>query len=130
MSKILDDQLINYLSQIKDVYGDEIFFENNNTQKNNLESDFSSSISSFEDQINKCHKCDLGNSRTNFVFGVGDENASLMLVGEAPGEKEDLEGEPFVGRAGKLLDKILKTINRSRNKDVFICKVLKCRPPK
>ena len=129
MSKILDDQLINYLCQIKDVYGDEIYFENNNTQKNNLESGFSSSISSFEDQINKCHKCDLGNSRTNFVFGVGDENASLMLVGEAPGEKEDLEGEPFVGRAGKLLDKILNAINRSRNKDVFICNVLKCRPP-
>ena len=111
MSKILDDQLINYLCQIKDVYGDEIYFENNNTQKNNLESGFSSSISSFEDQINTCHKCDLGNSRTNFVFGVGDENASLMLVGEAPGEKEDLEGEPFVGRAGKLLDKILNAIN-------------------
>ncbi len=92
-------------------YGDEIYFENNNTQKNNLESGFSSSISSFEDQINKCHKCDLGNSRTNFVFGVGDENASLMLVGEAPGEKEDLEGEPFVGRAGKLLDKMLISIN-------------------
>ena len=129
MNKILDDQLINYLCQIKDVYGDEVYFENKNTQKNNLESGFSSSISSFEDQINKCHKCDLGNSRTNFVFGVGDENASLMLVGEAPGEKEDLEGEPFVGRAGKLLDKILNAINRSRKKDVFICNVLKCRPP-
>ena len=52
-----------------------------------------------------------------------------MLVGEAPGEKEDFEGKPFVGRAGKLLDKILAAIDRSRNKDVFICNVLKCRPP-
>ena len=71
----------------------------------------------------------MGDSRTNFVFGVGDPDASLMLVGEAPGEKEDIEGEPFVGRAGKLLDKILIAIGRSRNKDVFICNVLKCRPP-
>ncbi len=74
-------------------------------------------------------KCDLGKTRKNFVFGVGDFNASLLLVGEAPGEQEDLSGEPFVGRAGKLLDKMLTAINRSRENDVFICNVLKCRPP-
>ncbi len=60
---------------------------------------------------------------------MGDPNASLVLVGEAPGEQEDLKGEPFVGRAGKLLDKILSAIDRTRKKDVYICNVLKCRPP-
>ena len=84
---------------------------------------------SFNDEIKNCLKCDLGKTRKNFVFGVGDFNASLLLVGEAPGEQEDLSGEPFVGRAGKLLDKMLTAINRSRENDVFICNVLKCRPP-
>ena len=129
MSLVLDKYLIRFFNQTKDVYGDEIFLNYNDSSKNNSHSSFSSNITSFENQINKCHKCDLGNSRTNFVFGVGDPDASLMLVGEAPGEKEDIEGEPFVGRAGKLLDKILIAIGRSRNKDVFICNVLKCRPP-
>ena len=129
MSLVLDEHLIRFFNQTKDVYGDEIFLNYNDFSKNNSHSSFSSNITSFENQINKCHKCDLGNSRTNFVFGVGDPDASLMLVGEAPGEKEDIEGEPFVGRAGKLLDKILIAIGRSRNKDVFICNVLKCRPP-
>ena len=129
MSLVLDKYLIRFFNQTKDVYGDEIFLHYNDSSKNNSHSSFSSSITSFENQINKCLKCDLGNSRTNFVFGVGDPDASLMLVGEAPGEKEDIEGEPFVGRAGKLLDKILIAIGRSRNKDVFICNVLKCRPP-
>ena len=129
MSLVLDEHLIRFFNQTKDVYGDEIFLNYNDSSKNNSHSSFSSSITSFENQINKCHKCDLANSRTNFVFGVGDPDASLMLVGEAPGEKEDIEGEPFVGRAGKLLDKILIAIGRSRNKDVFICNVLKCRPP-
>ena len=129
MSLVLDEHLIRFFNQTKDIYGDEIFLNYTDSSKNNSHSSFSSNITSFENQINKCHKCDLGNSRTNFVFGVGDPDASLMLVGEAPGEKEDIEGEPFVGRAGKLLDKILIAIGRSRNKDVFICNVLKCRPP-
>ena len=85
MSSILDEQLIRYFHQTKDVYGDEIFVNHNELQKNNSQSNFSSKITTFENQINKCHKCELGNSRTNFVFGVGDPNASLMLVGEAPG---------------------------------------------
>ena len=60
---------------------------------------------------------------------MGDTHADLMLVGEAPGKEEDLKGEPFVGRAGKLLDKILSAIKMSRHKNVYICNVLKCRPP-
>lgn len=76
-----------------------------------------------------CCKCELGNTRTNLVFGVGNENADVMFVGEGPGENEDLKGEPFVGLAGKLLDKYLEVIDLDRNANVYIANVVKCRPP-
>src|SRR5436309_14638811 len=79
-------------------------------------------------QICTCVKCSLGHTRTKFVFGVGNPNATLMLVGEAPGADEDAQGEPLVGRAGQLLNKILEAINFKRE-DVYICNILKCRPP-
>ncbi len=79
-------------------------------------------------QIKSCTKCHLGYTRTNFVFGVGNPQAKLMLIGEAPGREEDLQGEPFVGAAGKLLDAMLAAINLKRE-DVFIANILKCRPP-
>lgn len=75
-----------------------------------------------------CTKCPLGFTRTKFVFGVGNPHATLMLIGEAPGADEDAQGEPFVGRAGQLLTKILEAINFKRS-DVYICNILKCRPP-
>lgn len=76
-----------------------------------------------------CKKCELGNTRTNLVFGAGNKNAKLMFVGEAPGEQEDLSGIPFVGRAGKLFDKYLEAVGISRD-EVYIANMLKCRPPK
>lgn len=76
-----------------------------------------------------CTSCALHETRTNCVFGVGNENARLMFVGEAPGEKEDLSGIPFVGAAGKLLDKYLEAVDIPRE-DVYIANILKCRPPK
>lgn len=76
-----------------------------------------------------CHKCPLGDTRTNCVFGTGSKNARLMFVGEAPGEKEDLSGVPFVGAAGKLLDRFLEAVDISRD-EVYIANILKCRPPK
>jgi len=79
-------------------------------------------------QICECVKCPLGQTRTKFVFGVGNPKATLLLIGEAPGADEDLQGEPFVGRAGQLLNKILEAIH-FRREDVFICNILKCRPP-
>jgi DNA polymerase len=79
-------------------------------------------------RICECLKCPLGHTRTKFVFGVGNPHASLLLVGEAPGADEDAQGEPFVGRAGQLLNKILEAIGFKRA-DVFICNILKCRPP-
>jgi DNA polymerase len=86
------------------------------------------SIPDLFNKINNCQKCSLGSTRTKFVFGVGNPNADAMLIGEAPGHDEDIQGEPFVGRAGKLLNDILKAIN-FRREDVYIANILKCRPP-
>jgi DNA polymerase len=85
-------------------------------------------LEEFGKQVSTCMKCTLGGTRTNFVFGVGNPNATLMLIGEAPGADEDAQGEPFVGRAGQLLNKILEAI-RFKREDVYICNILKCRPP-
>ncbi len=79
-------------------------------------------------QICGCMKCPLGSTRTNFVFGVGNPNADVVVIGEAPGADEDAQGEPFVGRAGQLLNKILEAI-RFKREEVYICNILKCRPP-
>ena len=76
-----------------------------------------------------CDKCALSKTRTNLVFGVGNENAEVMFIGEGPGEQEDLQGEPFVGRSGQLLDKYLDAIDLDRNKNVYIGNIIKCRPP-
>jgi DNA polymerase len=76
-----------------------------------------------------CTACALHRSRTQTVFGVGDENADWMLIGEAPGAEEDRLGEPFVGQAGKLLDNMLAAIGLKRGENVYIANVLKCRPP-
>ena len=75
-----------------------------------------------------CTRCELSQSRTNTVFGVGNTDADWMIIGEAPGAEEDRQGEPFVGRAGKLLDQMLLAIGQSRE-SVFIANILKCRPP-
>ena len=76
-----------------------------------------------------CQKCSLGKKRTHIVFSGGIPNHKLMLIGEAPGYYEDQKGEPFVGKAGQLLDKIFASVGLSRQKDVYICNTLKCRPP-
>jgi DNA polymerase len=75
-----------------------------------------------------CRECDLHKTRINFVFGSGNSSAPVIFVGEAPGKNEDLQGKPFVGQAGRLLDELLATIGFKRD-DIFIANVLKCRPP-
>jgi uracil-DNA glycosylase len=85
--------------------------------------------------VSECRACPLCESRTQTVFGVGHERARLMIVGEAPGENEDRQGEPFVGQAGKLLDNMLRAIGLARDAStpeqaVFICNTIKCRPPR
>lgn len=77
-----------------------------------------------------CTRCQLGHSRTNLVFGVGNPDADLVFVGEAPGRDEDLQGIPFVGRAGQMLTRMIENVIEIPRSDVYICNVLKCRPPK
>ena len=76
-----------------------------------------------------CQLCGLCKTRTNVVFADGNPKAKLMIIGEGPGQKEDETGLPFVGRAGQLLDKILASVEIDRQKDTYICNVVKCRPP-
>ncbi len=77
----------------------------------------------------ECHGCALCETRTNVVFGVGNTETKVMFIGEGPGEQEDLQGEPFVGPAGKLLDIMLELIDLSRD-EVYIANIVKCRPQK
>ena len=77
----------------------------------------------------QCRKCALADTRTNVVFGEGVKDAEVLCIGEGPGEQEDLTGRPFVGRAGKLLDDMLEIIDLSREKNVYIGNMVKCRPP-
>lgn len=82
-----------------------------------------------ERDCRECKKCGLCSGRTNLVFGYGNKNAEVMFIGEGPGEQEDLQGKPFVGRSGKLLDKYLEHIGLDRDKNIFIGNMVKCRPP-
>jgi DNA polymerase len=79
--------------------------------------------------VSACRACKLCGTRKNTVFGVGDPKADWLIVGEAPGENEDIQGEPFVGQAGKLLDNMLRALGLNRREKVYIANVLKCRPP-
>lgn len=81
-------------------------------------------------ECSKCEKCELCQTRHNVVVGIGNKNANVMFIGEGPGENEDLQGEPFVGRGGKLLDKMLEAVDLDRNKNIYIANIVKCRPPK
>ncbi len=86
-------------------------------------------LTAFERDICECQKCHLGATRKHFVFGSGNPQAKVLFIGEAPGADEDEQGLPFVGRAGQLLTKIIESTQTWKRSDVFICNVLKCRPP-
>ena len=109
-----------YVLQQKDLYGKELW--------GNLDVFGFTSLYELYQATKNCQKCSLGKTRTNFVFGTGNPHAKLLLIGEAPGRDEDLKGEPFVGRAGQLLTKILEAIKLKRE-EVYIANILKCRPP-
>lgn len=79
---------------------------------------------------NDCTRCRLSSTRHNVVFGVGNSGADILFIGEGPGEQEDLQGQPFVGPAGKLLDDMLSIIDLDRNKNCYIANIVKCRPPR
>ena len=91
--------------------------------------DFAQKLDEVRAKCLNCQKCSLSKTRTNIVFSAGVPNNKLMLIGEAPGYYEDQKGEPFVGKAGQLLDKIFASVGLSREKDVYICNTIKCRPP-
>jgi uracil-DNA glycosylase len=87
-----------------------------------------SDMAQMTDDCSQCQRCELGSTRTNAVISRGNPAARIMIIGEGPGENEDLTGKPFVGKAGQLLDKILASV-RLTEADVFICNIVKCRPP-
>ena len=128
------EQVQTYLKQQSGLFGRELFLKDLESFKNSLNfftenKESANKISQLYKSISIHKKESLGGSSSQFVFGVGDPNADLMLIGEAPGEKENIIGEPFVGRSGKLLNRILAAIDMNRNDGVFITNVLKTRPP-
>ena len=125
-------KIYNFLNQQKSLFGNELFSISTSQVNSDLLPHVQNSLdglNQYSKSISLCQECSLGAKRNNFVFGVGDPNAELMLIGEAPRKEEDLEGEPFVGRAGKLLNKILAAINKNRLEGVYLANILKCRPP-
>jgi uracil-DNA glycosylase len=142
----LKNQIIEALKDQKEIFGDELLTSNplkrktavTKIQADNEDDDSlfdikeewekAKSLQELDKLINKCTKCSLHKSRTNFVFGIGNPKADVMVVGEGPGAEEDAQGEPFVGRAGKLLNDILKAINFNRE-EVYIANIVKDRPP-
>lgn len=85
-------------------------------------------LQSLEQSCLSCRRCPLGETRTNLVFGFGSEKAKIMFVGEGPGEQEDIQGKPFVGKSGQLLDKYLELVGLDRNTNIYIANMVKCRP--
>ena len=125
------DELKSYLFSQRELYGEDIYVDYD-LQKEpkrsvKIESNRDKLIK-FYYEIKDCKKCELAKNRTKLVFGGGNPDSKIMLIGEAPGFYEDREGKPFVGKAGQLLDKILNAIQLSRDQ-VFITNVVKCRPP-
>ena len=148
MNKNIKDELLQSLIDQKEIFGDDLFekniYERRTVLKKNLVKEPEEGMALFEDPkedwqkagsledlnnlIKDCTKCPLYKSRNKFVFGVGNPNADVLIVGEGPGAEEDKQGEPFVGRAGKLLNDILKAINFKRE-EVYIANIVKSRPP-
>ena len=123
--------IINYFNKIRYVYGQNLFLNPQTVQKYRLSSNkntISDDIYNYKNKICDCIKCPLGKTRTNLVFGSGNPKSGIMIIGEAPGEKEDEIGEPFVGKSGKMLDRILSALQLKRDSDVYITNVVKCRP--
>jgi uracil-DNA glycosylase len=87
------------------------------------------SIAEMTPHCTTCHRCELGQYRTHAVIGRGNPTADIMIIGEGPGQNEDEQGLPFVGRSGQLLEKILESVRFNSEKDVYICNIVKCRPP-
>ncbi len=114
-----------YLRQHGELFGEDLYMDPAVLSRSRRASDM---LEDYHEFIRDCRKCPLAETRHHLVFGAGNPEANLMLIGEAPGEDEDLQGKPFVGKAGQLLDKILAAIDFQRE-DIYIGNILKCRPP-
>jgi uracil-DNA glycosylase family 4 len=126
-----NDPIRDFFLQQEELFTDEFYFESKpNLEKISQGIDRSPALGWDELKAKAlvCTRCPLAKTRLHVVFGVGDSQTNLLFIGEAPGEQEDLKGEPFVGRAGQLLDKILAAIQMKREQ-VYITNILKCRPP-
>ncbi len=150
-----NSEIIERLSLQRNIFGDELFLpklpeteykiaspieiepmrnekstEKYNSESINITTDFpeAGTLAEFNSLICNCQLCPLGATRNKFVFGVGNPLSKVMLIGEGPGADEDEQGEPFVGRAGKLLNDILAAIKFTRE-DIYIANIVKCRPP-
>lgn len=139
LNLIIREDLNRYLKFRSSVYSQDLPFDTANlifkqklylkTEETVIEKeDKIKTFDQLEKAVIECKKCDLHLSRKNAVFGKGSDKKKLVIIGEAPGKDEDESGEPFVGRAGQLLTKMLSAIDINRE-DIFICNVLKCRPP-
>jgi uracil-DNA glycosylase len=130
----LKDEIIKALKVQSESFGDILFDEEKNIiikRKTEIVPESFHNAKNLEELnslICNCMKCQLGDTRKNFVFGTGNPNADALILGEGPGAEEDEQGIPFVGRAGKLLNDILKAIKFERN-EVYIANIVKCRPP-
>ena len=119
---------LSFFKQQQQIYGNEYIFSNMALKHRLWEISREDPLGTLQVTCENCRYCSLHQSRIHVVFGGGNSQANLMLVGEAPGEQEDKQGTPFVGNAGQLLDKILNAIDFKRD-EVFITNILKCRPP-
>jgi len=122
------DELKKYLEFLKLIGFNEIRLKEGAKSMPVKDRNFEEELESLKEEVLKCCKCRLCKNRTNVVFGEGNPKTKLMFVGEAPGEQEDLQGRPFVGRAGQLLTKFLNLFGVSRE-NVYITNIVKCRPP-
>jgi len=123
---LTNDYLNSGYQTIHQVYN---FSDDSCSQQNTENPENTDSLEIISEEIKKCRNCPLGNSRKNAVPGEGVRNPLLMVIGEGPGADEDAQGRPFVGKAGQLLDEMLKAIKMSRTTNCFIANVVKCRPP-
>jgi len=128
IAKVFED-IEDYLENQKALFGDEFYSDRNIDDLWKIPTRTREQLlKEFSQSIQNCQRCGLAESRRHVVFGNGNPNARIMLVGEAPGREEDIQGKVFVGAAGQLLTKILAAINLKRD-DVYIGNIIKCRPP-
>ena len=129
MSKLLE--ISNFLKIYKKLFSNEIIIPQQGLLKNHQENltNKKDPLIPYECIISKCEKCQPFELKSNFFFGSGDANANLLIVDEAPALETDSQGVAFLGKAGKLLNKILLAVDLTRTKDVFIVNILKCKPP-